>query len=336
LYLPTLTSGTWTTTALLQSLDHELRRDRVATRLAIFAYAVTSPGWRELCPACILWLRRGAGRKIVAYVGTDHGLSDPEALREMARSGVEVRIMRRYQGIFHAKVFWLRGPDRNRLWVGSNNLTREGLLNNIEFALMVESPDENPDLIRWQETIHSGSEPMSDELINSYEAERQEFARGRASSPGTFTWSRKEEPAEPRERPTKRRPRMGRRELIVEIMPLETGSGGAQIQLPKQAAIQFFDLADSEGASRHISLTPVGTNDTRKLKMTLFGNNTIRLNISDLDYRDRPCLLVFQSNEGENFSFEIVKESLFPTRYRRLLAQCSNQTRIGSRRWTII
>ena len=69
--------------------------------------------------------------------------------------------------------------------------------------------------------------------------------------------------------------------------------------------------------------------------MTVFGNNTVRLVISDLDYRDRPCVLVFREVSNGSFEYEIVPQSIFPSRYKTLLGLCTKQTRQDSRRWGI-
>jgi len=69
--------------------------------------------------------------------------------------------------------------------------------------------------------------------------------------------------------------------------------------------------------------------------MTVFSNNTVRLSINELDYRDRPCVIVFHKGKNDVIVFDIVQESIFPTRYRKLIGMCKNQTREGSRRWVI-
>lgn len=115
--LPTFTSAAWTVTALLDSLRRELQSDTRCDRFYIFSYAVTIPGWEEIREATTSWLGGSAEREVCGYFGTDHGLTDPDALREMREAGVAVRIMIKYTGIFHAKVFWLFGPrEGSRRW----------------------------------------------------------------------------------------------------------------------------------------------------------------------------------------------------------------------------
>jgi hypothetical protein len=328
--LPTFTSAEWTVTGLLDSLKTELQTDIASTKLRIFTYAVTLSGWQEIREAVIAWNGSRQGRTAVGYVGTDHALTDPDAIRQMREDGVTIRVMTTYNGVFHPKVYWLSGPHNDLVWVGSNNLTRDGLLQNIEFSTLIKSQKENPDLRRWFDRVDSASELMTDAHLSNYEAERRAFASKRAAT-GTFTWSMRKDPPtpSPARRGSSTRP-------VVPVMPRETGLDGKQIQLPKDAVVRFFGLEDLAGASQQITLTPIGTKARRALTMTIFGNNTARLSINELDYRDRPCVIVFHKTGNSAFQFEIVRQGIYPGRFRSLLASCVNQTREGSRRWTIL
>lgn len=340
--LPTLTCGSWTLTHLTDSLKKSLSTDTAGTEFNLFAYAVTMSGWNEVRREAKAWMARKSRRKAVAYIGTDHALTDPDALRQMESDGVSVRLMVEYTGTYHPKVFWLQSSRLHSLWVGSNNLTRDGLLQNIEFATLIQSPTENPAFRKWFDEVHRGSEPLSAAHLRSYETERRAFARKRAAT-GAFTWSGRREPP-PAATPTPS-PRAsaiashshlgGAGDLVIEVMPRETGLDGKQIQLPKDAATTFFGLGNAIGAQQNITLTPAGSTAQRSLTMTLFPNNTTRLSIHDLDYRDRPCVIVFRRS-GRGFQFEIVSRSIFPNRYRDLLRRCIHQTRSGARRWAIL
>jgi hypothetical protein len=238
--------------------------------------------------------------------------------------------MDKYQGVYHPKVVWLQGTRANILWVGSNNLTKAGLLQNIEFALVVRAPRVPDPLKTWADAVDSGSSALTPGLLTSYKSERSVFEAKRAlAGATTFTWSRKKEP--------KRRAVsdvvVG--DLILEVMPKETGTDGKQIQLPREAVRAFFGLA-TIGAQKTIILNPKGTSESRSLTMTVFGNYTVRLSINELEYRDRPCVIVFRRRRDNRVQFEVVPESIFPTRYRLLMTRCEERTRDGSRRWTII
>jgi hypothetical protein len=232
------------------------------------------------------WAKTVSNRKAIAYIGTDHALTDPDAVRKMVSDGVEVRLMMKYSGVFHPKVFWLFGPTEQKIWVGSNNLTRDGLLHNIEFATYVRSQLSNAALEEWHKNVEGGSVAYSDALISSYESERHEYAKRRADT-GTFTWSKKTEPppAPAPPPPTARAPARSTSsqtktasakattiaaqpgDLVIEIMPRETGMGGKQVQLPKDAAVRFFGLGDRVGATKDLALVEVGTSASRQLRL---------------------------------------------------------------------
>lgn len=338
--LPTLTSAEWTVAALVDSFKATLSKTRGQATLRIFTYAVTASGWRELQKSVRNWLANGDNRNAIAYVGTDHAMTDPDALRHMQSDGVEVRLMVEYIGVFHPKVIWLSSDHSHNVWVGSNNLTEDGLLRNIEFATLIASTDLNPQLKKWFNVVHKGSTPLTEELLNSYEVERRDFADRRAQT-GTFTWSQRKEPPPPPPNPVKPLPHRpiiipATGDLVVEVMPRETGLDGKQLQLPIAAATTFFLLPDAVGSSRQVTLTPVGNDYARTLTMTIFKNNTTRLSINELDYRDRPCVIIFRRLGRAEFSFEIVRRSIYPDRYRNLLERCNQQTRSGSRRWGVL
>ena len=329
-HLPTGVFGSWEVTSLLDSLNEELSKDQESTVLKLYFYAITSAGWREVRQNVMKWLGEEESRSAIAFVGTDHGLTRPEALLEMQQDGVIVHIMTKYQGIFHPKVVWLKGDRKTVVWVGSNNLTRDGLLNNIEFAVVVRSKKAPLELEGWTKAVEAGSDLLTPALLKSYKDQRQRFEKERSkSNTQIFTWTRKQEPPDI----TPIRPIAG--ELIVEVMPRETGSDGTQLQIPMDATARFFGVKRTT-ATKTINLQSNIDMEVHRLKITVFRNRTARISLNDLEYGDRPCVIVFRKLIGGNISYEIVAQSIFPTRYKLLLKECKNRTRIGSRRWTIV
>lgn len=330
LHLPTYISAEWGVTALKDSLISTLRHDRVSSILRMYFYAVTKSGWDQIRRPILQWKRESRDRRVILVVGTDHAITEPAAVEWIQKEGVEVRLMLKYQGVFHPKVLWLQSVRVHNIWVGSNNLTRDGILNNIEFAILIKSSNLPADFRNWTGSVEGGSVPLTPELLDSYDRERKEFESRRvAASATTFVWSRK---GEPKRQAQRRRTSSGY--LIVQIMPRETGSEGKQLQLPVAAASAFFGIR-GVGASKSIRLKAKGGSLSRALTMTVFGNNTVRLSISDLEVRDRPCLIMFRKRRGISVEYEIVSQNIFPSRYAELLNLCVNQTRSGSRRWGI-
>jgi hypothetical protein len=324
--LPTFVGGNWSIAAFRNSLFTELKSDVNCDVLYMFFYAVTTSGWNEARSVVTDWQRRKASRSVKAYIGTDHGITDPNALAQMLSDGVRLSLLKNYSGIFHPKVVWLCGQKQHEFWVASNNLTRDGLANNIEFAVHIKSAQAPPDLVKWSEEIDRCSVLATEQAIASYRAERNEFEKKHTDAGiEAFTWSEKGEAAEAI--PV---PRAG--DLVMEIMPRETGTDGKQVQIPKKAARTFFNVRNS----RDIPVRYVGSDSSRLLRMTVFGNDTVRLSLNELEYRDRPCLISFSRDQAGAFEFEIISRSISPQRYRMLLELCTNRTRAGSRRWCII
>ena len=327
-HLPTGSFATWTVAAFRDSLNSALIEDKEKgdAQLRLYFYAVTARGWDEIRRSVQCWMQFDLNRKVIAYVGTDHAITDPEGLKAMVADGVTVRLMRNYRGVFHPKVVWLERSSQCRVWTGSNNLTRDGLLNNIEFAMTIQSQDTPQELKRWADAIHSGSIILAEDNISSYQNERREFEQNRGRfKMATFTWGLKSEPHDAERMAVKG-------DLVIEIMPRETGTGGKQIQIPIQAAEEFFGLRDL----KVITLIEKNNESERKLTMKRYRNDTVRLVINELEYRDRPCVILFHNAGSEQYQFEIIPESIFPSRCRALLNRCNRQTDPKSRHWGII
>lgn len=327
-HLPTWISGKWSVTAFRDSLISTLQADRSCTTLSMYYYAVTQSGWDQVRQPILQWKGDDEERSVLLFVGTDHAITDPSALEQIGKSGIDVRLMIEYNGIFHPKVVWLQGSRRHLVWVGSNNLTRDGLLNNVEFALLVRAQKAPAALNRWAREIKKASAILTPDLLDSYKSQRLKFEREHARARRVnFTWGRRSKLAT--KKPV---PAAEPGSLIVEVMPRETGADGKQLQLPVRAASAFFGV-EGVGSSRTITLQAKNSPVRRELTITVFGNHTVRIVISDLEYGDRPCVLVFRKVSNNRFEYEIIPESIFPKRYKSLLALCTEKTRSGSRRW---
>ena len=331
--LPTGSFATWTVTALKDSLISTLKGDKAPgdANLRFYLYAVTLQGWSEIRQGVLDWRKLDNAREASAYVGTDHAMTDPTGLEAMRRDGIAVRLMKNYRGVFHPKVVWLERSKESHVWAGSNNMTRDGLIYNIEFAVVIRCVDIPQDMQQWADEVHNTSVELNDNDLRSYSNQRSNFERERMKKGATaFTWSGRGG------FPSEGHPSVQAGDLVIEIMPRETGSDGKQIQLPVCAAKEFFRLANDQG--KEIRLAERGRSEpVRSLTMRLFPNKTVRLVISELEYRDRPCVVVFRRNGPDDYEFEIIRESIVPSQYRQLINErCDRQTRSGSRRWGII
>ena len=329
-HLPTWISGKWCVAAFRDSLISNLKKDHTCNSLCMYFYAVTQSGWDQVRQSILHWKNGKKNRRVILFVGTDHGITDPSALERISDDGVDVHLMLKYHGVFHPKVVWLSGKRKHTLWVGSNNLTRDGLLNNVEFAVLVTGQSLSASFSRWAQSIESASVPLTQDVLNSYKRQRRKFETNRAKAKAiTFTWEKRTE-----SQATKKSAEVETGDLIVEVMPKETGGDGKQLQLPVKAASEYFGVM-GDGASKKVSLRAKDGSVTREVTMTVFHNNTVRIVIGDLEYRDRPCVIVFRREPNDLFLYEIVAQNIFPVRYKALLALCTEQTRSTSRRWGV-
>lgn len=339
--LPTMQDASWTVAQFYDSFMSLLKSERNARELRLYFYAVTSSGWQLIRRQVKRWLKRSTGRVAIAYVGTDHGITDPDALDAMQCDGVSVRLLLDYDGVYHPKVVWfVENTGGGIVLVGSNNLSLDGLLYNIEFATLTQLSAANSNLVTWHNTINGCSIELTADLLDSYRQEREDFGSRRAAAgvAATFTWSKRTGGKKRTARRTKAARGLGtarRGDLILEIMDRETGTGGSQIQIPMEAAQPFFGLPNHESASIQVHLQNTATGENRVLTMTRYRNHTTRLVIHELNYRDRPCVILFRRTAPTRFRFEIVRKSLEPIRYRTLIALCNPPTRTGSRRWAV-
>ncbi len=337
--LPTGVFATWTVTDFRDSILSILANDLKSRELRLCFYGVTLNGWDQLREPIRTWMSRGGG-KTVAIVGTDHGLTDPDCLDEMLADGVALYLMVDYVGLYHPKMAWLTEGEEDVVWIGSNNLTENGLLQNIELASLIRFKGQEATLANWYEGVRESASAATPELLKSYRRERDNYGKA-ISRVGAFTWSKRTTRVAPatrqRRRPAPRsatlEPATG--DLVMEIMRHETGPNGKQVQVPKTAALRFFGLKNRMGSTLKINLANVPSGHPRDLTMTLFDNKTSRLSLRELEYRHRPCVCIFHKLPNR-FEYEIVPRAIFPQRYDELLSMCGPPTREGSRRFGFV
>lgn len=303
----------------------------------MYFYAATESGWKRIRKSILNWRKSDDTRVVTVYIGTDHALTDAAALEAMQSEGIEVRLMRHYRGTFHPKVVWFVGNPGGTILAGSNNLTEDGLSNNIEFATVATLAQIDANLQTWHDEIHKASEPATAALIKSYAKEKEKYGQRRATSGqgGEFTWSKRTSGASVKKTRAKlsAAAATGGPGLILEVMPRETSEEGRQVQIPLAVARGFFGLGNTAGSSINLELKNSDTQESRTLVFTLNRNSTARLSIRELEYSSRPCVLIFTKRGRGKFDFEIVRRAIDPSRFDALIAECKQTA--PDRRWKL-
>ena len=117
--------------------------------------------------------------------------------------------------------------------------------------------------------------------------------------------------------------------MLMEIMKKETGGGGTQVQLPREAIRDYFGFP-AQG-HQTIQLRFKGK-EARPAVFSHFPNNTHRVSLQEIAGLRRPLIIKF-TREGSNiYSAELI----IGRAYSHAIKKCNRQTRKDSRRWTII
>lgn len=334
---PTMRTAAWAITDFLSAVEQVCAADKQSLQLRMYFYAATESGWKRIRKSILNWRKSHETRVVTAYIGTDHALTDAAALEAMQGEGVEVRLMRHYRGTFHPKVMWFVGNPGSTILAGSNNLTEDGLCNNIEFATVTTLRQVDANLKTWHDEIHKASEPATTALIKTYAKEKEKYGQRRATSGqgGEFTWSKRTSGASVKKPKAKVSAPVGSSGpgLILEVMPRETSEEGRQVQIPLVVARKFFGLGNTVGSSINLELNNSDTQESRTLVFTLNRNSTARLSIRELEYSSRPCVLIFTKRGRAKFDFEIVRRAIDPSRFDALIAEC--QQTPPDRRWKL-
>ena len=330
-FLPTfsVSNGTRRTT-FRDELTQFLVSDDNYNQLNMYFYEVTQAGWDSMWPSIDIWLGKRKNRRANAYCGLSNWLSEPSALAKMMRAlPRRVWIVKRGHGVFHPKAYIFRARRGAGCFVGSNNLTRAGMSSNFELGARLTIRDtDDPDwksLDEWESTVRAVSTPLTKDLLTIYEEEYQQMKRLPREHSGVVGKSRVRwhVAAASAGLPTPK-------SAVMEVMPKETGTGGSQLQIPKQVAVSLFGLP--QGGQRAVRLRDIDTGDVSNLTLTDYGNSTRRLSIARLTQVESPRIVWFKEGDGV-FDFNIVSRVTDPSEYDRLLSLCPFQTSSNSKRW---
>ena len=113
----------------------------------------------------------GQLESLAVHVGVDENVTSQDALESLLESDIDGYV---YHGksTFHPKLFYFEGPNRIRAFVGSGNLTNDGLYSNYEAALVVEVMKDDldgtatiDDLQAYLSQVRTHGTPLSESLI---------------------------------------------------------------------------------------------------------------------------------------------------------------------------
>lgn len=135
-------------------------KDEVFTEITFFVAFLRSKGLKELKPFIEKAIKEN--RKVTAFVGRDDKITSKEALEMLIDLDVDAYIYHSKKYIFHPKIYLFEGQLRNRIIVGSSNLTKTGLFFNVESSLLIDFTSEDKSGIKVLNQLKNYYSPLLD------------------------------------------------------------------------------------------------------------------------------------------------------------------------------
>lgn len=126
--------------------------------VTFFTAFMRSKGLKELKPFIIASQKHGT--KFTAYVGIDEKITSKEALEMLLELKIDSYVYFSSQFIYHPKVFLFEGEIRNRIIVGSSNMTKTGLFYNVESSVLLDFTNEDKSGRKILNQLKSYYEPL--------------------------------------------------------------------------------------------------------------------------------------------------------------------------------
>lgn len=258
--------------------------------------------------------------------------------------------------IYHPKIFEFTFPKKTVVVVGSNNLTRGGLVNNIEMALRAEFASSDTAVSSlddaW-EKFTSSALTVTFERIRLLKGQKKlgselDIEPGDAASTSKpFINSAVKAARRPLflkilniKNTNKKNALIANldvitekpRKLYLQILKYETGGAGGnagyQVQLPVATLSAFFGVAPNEKQD----VTFRFGSDVVEVSLTHFRNRTHRVRLKPIQNIPRPAVVVFERKAEHKYDCAIVPKKQYSA---VLSSKCNQQTRAGARRWGV-
>ena len=135
---------------------------------------------------------KNRGGKLKLIFGEDFNLTDSSALESLLDQGAEMKVYLSRKGVYHPKIWMFKLTDRWAIVIGSSNLSRDALTNNIEASLVFEGRDSDADVqacllaydVLWESDCCF---PIGTEYIRDYKNEIKRYSKRRISITTTGT-----------------------------------------------------------------------------------------------------------------------------------------------------
>jgi len=134
-------------------------KDTSFTQITIFVAFIRKPGLNYL--KGFIEKARKENRNVIFYAGIDERVTSREALQMLLDLDTETYIYNSERYIYHPKIYLFEG-ERNRIIVGSSNLTKSGLFYNVETSVLLDFTNNDKSGIKVLKQLKEYYSPLFD------------------------------------------------------------------------------------------------------------------------------------------------------------------------------
>lgn len=135
---------------------------------------------------------KNRGGKLKLIFGEDFNLTDGSALEELLNQGAEMKLYLPRKGVYHPKIWIFKLTGKWSVVIGSSNLSKDALTNNIEASVVFEGNYSDPAIkgcLSAYETLWKSDRcyEIGHEYISNYKNEAKKYFKRRISIPTNGT-----------------------------------------------------------------------------------------------------------------------------------------------------
>jgi len=294
-----------------------------------------------------------SGNSISLIIGLGGGINESQTLRYLMQRLPRAKICVFHSSTknytFHPKIFIFRNIDVSLFFIGSNNATGGGLFCNTECCVKIQAENSrDKDLcdkinqiwdcyLNPRMPFHSKNlKEVSEKFLSVYSKTEKKRPQKDKIDEEVFShifpgvdMSAFPVQVLPLKREKKKKFTVKGNIMLMEILRKETGADGTQVQLPREAIVDYFGFPTQGHQTVELQFKGKAS---RPAVFSHFGNNTHRVSLQEITGLRRPLVIKFK-REGLNiYSAELIVGKA----YAHAIKKCNRQTRKYARRWAII
>lgn len=339
--------------SLYKELNHLFKSSKYNSFRCLVAY-ITWEGLSLIYLEMENFYKRNKGQVnfIVGLGGNPEELHSLRYLiQSMAKGKYRIFDAKNRNYTFHPKIYLFTGPNESCILIGSNNMTQGGLYYNSECSISISYKNNARDEFieeveslwqKYNKPLPPFSKNNLKDVSESFLTKLNKFySKSIAKKPFNQKNKTKEFfgdidipnppiaslPKEKRSKLKSKKKSRGKGDILLLEILKETGANGTQVQIPYEVLEKYFHLSSGHKTIQ-ISWE---NNPIRPAVLCSFSNYTYRVSMVEIAHMSRPLLLKIIRIGKDLYKIESIRGN----QYKKVIQTCTNQTRIGAKKWII-